>query len=156
VSDLNIISAPKILTLNNKKATIRQGVRYPYNKLVDGETRTEFIDVDLKLEVEPLITPDMRIAMKIFVSNNEIGAVINNAQSFTTKEANTELLVNDGETIVIGGIRKTRKSNDTSGVPVFKDIPVLGWLFKSNSITDNKEELLIFISPTIVQLEQRS
>jgi len=154
--DLNIISAPKILTLNSKKATITQGVRYPYNKLVDGETRTEFINVDLKLEVEPLVTPDQRISMKIFVSNNEIGAVINNAQSFTTKEANTELLVNDGETIVIGGIRKTTKRDDVSGVPVFKDIPVIGWMFKSKNIEDIKEELLIFITPSIVQLEQRS
>ncbi len=153
--DLNIISAPKVLTLNNKKATIRQGVRYPYNKLVDGETRTEFIDVDLLLEVEPLVTPDDRIAMKVNVTNNEIGAVINNAQSFTTKEANTELLVNDGETVVIGGIRKTTKRNDVSGVPVFKDIPVIGWLFKSKDLTDNKEELLIFITPKIVKLEQR-
>ena len=145
--DLNIISAPKILTLSNKKATITQGVRYPYNKLVDGETRTEFINVDLKLEVEPLVTPDKRIAMKLFVSNNEIGAFINNAQSFTTKEANTELLVNDGETVVIGGIRKTTKRKDISGVPVFKDMPVIGWLFKSKGVTDNKEELLIFITP---------
>jgi len=153
--DLNIISAPKVLTLNNKKATIRQGVRYPYNKLVDGETRTEFIDVDLLLEVEPLVTPDDRIAMKVNVTNNEIGALINNAQSFTTKEANTELLINDGETVVIGGIRKTTKRNDVSGVPVFKDIPVIGWMFKSKDTTDNKEELLIFITPKIVKLEQR-
>lgn len=153
--DLNIISAPKILTLNNKKATIKQGVKYPYNKLVDGETRTEFINVDLLLEVEPLVTPDRRIAMKLKVTNNELGAIVNNQQSFTTKEAETELLVNDGETIVIGGIRKTTKRNDVSGVPVMKDIPVLGWLFKSKGITDNKEELLIFITPQIVQLEQR-
>lgn len=154
--DLNIISAPKILTLNNKVATITQGVRYPYNKLVDGETRTEFIDVNLQLEVEPLVTPDDRINMKLFVSNNEIGALINNAQSFTTKEARTELLVNDGETVVIGGIRKTTKRNNVSGVPVFKDMPVIGWLFKSKDITDNKEELLIFITPKIVKLEQRN
>ncbi|MFC1798918.1 type IV pilus secretin PilQ [Thermodesulfobacteriota bacterium] len=154
--DLNIISAPKILTLNNKAATITQGVRYPYNKLVDGETRTEFIDVNLQLEVTPLVTPDDRINMQLFVSNNEIGAVINNAQSFTTKEARTELLVNDGETVVIGGIRKTTKRNDVSGVPVFKDMPVIGWLFKSKGITDNKEELLIFITPKIVKLKQRN
>ncbi|MDF1590898.1 MAG: type IV pilus secretin PilQ [Desulfobacterales bacterium] len=153
--DLNIISAPKILTLNNKKATIKQGVKYPYNKLVDGETTTEFINVDLLLEVEPLVTPDQRIAMKLRVTNNELGTIVNNQQSFTTKEAETELLVNDGETIVIGGIRKTTKRNDVSGVPVMKDIPVLGWLFKSKGITDNKEELLIFITPQIVQLEQR-
>ena len=142
--------------MNNKAATITQGVRYPYNKLVDGETRTEFIDVDLKLEVTPLVTPDDRINMQLFVSNNEIGAEINNAQSFTTKEANTELLVNDGETVVIGGIRKTTKTNTVSGVPFFKDLPALGWLFKSKNVQDNKEELLIFITPKIVKLQQRN
>lgn len=153
--DVNIISAPRILTLNNKKATIKQGVKYPYNKLVDGETQTEFFEVNLELQVEPLVTPDERVNMKLKVTNNELGSVINGQQSFTTKEAETELLVNDGETIVIGGIRKITKDNTVSGVPAMKDIPVLGWLFKSKGITDNKEELLIFITPQIVQLEQR-
>ena len=153
--DVKIILSPKILTLNNKKATIKQGLKYPYNKLVDGETRTEFFEANLQLEVEPLVTPDQRVNLKLKVSNNDLGSVINNQQSFTTKEAETELLVNNGETVVIGGIRKTTQKNDVSGVPVMKDIPVLGWLFKSKGITDDKNELLIFITPQIVQLEQR-
>jgi len=150
-----IISAPKILTLDNKAAKIKQGLAYPYNKLdADGNTTTEFKDIALELEVTPHITPDQRVSMKIVVKNNEIGNVINNQISFTTKEAYTELLVDDGDTIVIGGIRKTTKINGESGLPYLRKIPVLGWLFKTNSDTDNLEELLIFITPRVVQLEQ--
>jgi len=152
---VKIISAPKILTLDNKPAKIKQGLAYPYNKLdADGNTTTEFKDIALELEVTPHITPDNRVTMKIVIKNNEIGAVINNQISFTTKEAVTELLVDDGDTIVIGGIRKTRKGLDESGVPFLRKIPVLGWLFKLESKEDNTDELLIFITPRVVQLEQ--
>lgn len=154
---LKIISAPKILTLDNTAASIKQGLAYPYNKLdADGNTTTEFKDIALELQVTPHITPDNRVTMKITVKNNEIGAVINNQISFTTKEANTELLVDDGDTVIIGGIRKTRKSEGESGLPGLKNIPLLGWLFKSQSKVDDMEELLIFITPRIVKLEQHA
>ncbi len=153
---VKIVSAPKILTLDNKTATIKQGLSYPFNKLdADGNTTTEFKDIALELEVTPHVTPDNRISMEINIKNNEIGTIINNQISFTTKEANTELLVNDGETIVIGGIRKTRNDTGESGLPGLSKIPILGWLFKTKSKTSNLEELLIFITPKIVQLEQR-
>ena len=152
---VKIVSAPKILTLDNKMATIKQGLSYPFNKLdADGNTTTEFKDIALELEVTPHVTPDNRISMEINIKNNEIGAIINNQISFTTKEAATELLVNDGETIVIGGIRKTRNNTGESGLPGLSKIPILGWLFKTKSKTSNLEELLIFITPKIVQLEQ--
>lgn len=152
---LTIISAPKILTLDNTPATIKQGISYPYNKLdPDGNTTTEFKDIALELEVTPHVTPDSRIAMEITIKNNEIGAIINNQLSFTTKEANTKLLVDDGDTVIIAGIRKTREDRGQSGVPVLNKIPVLSWLFKTESKTDEKQELLIFITPRIVQLEQ--
>jgi type IV pilus assembly protein PilQ len=92
--------------------------------------------------------------MKIVIKNNEIGAVINNQVSFTTKEAYTELLVDDGDTIVIGGIRKTRTDIGESGLPYLRKIPVLGWLFKTESNEETLEELLIFITPRVVQLAQ--
>jgi type IV pilus assembly protein PilQ len=152
---VKIISAPKILTLDNKPAKIKQGLAYPYNKLdADGNTTTEWKDIALELEVTPHITPDNRITMKITIKNNEIGEIINGETSFTTKEAYTELLVDDGDTIIIGGIRKTRNATGESGVPFLNQIPVLGWLFKTKQKTDEKQELLIFISPRIVQLEQ--
>jgi len=152
---IKIISAPRVLTLDNKPAKIKQGLSYPFNKLdADGNTTTEFKDIALELEVTPHVTADNRISMKIIIKNNEIGAIINNQISFTTKEADTELLVNDGDTVIIGGIRKTKKSSGNSGVPFLKDMPVLGWLFKTKSKEDNMEELLIFITPRVLQLEQ--
>jgi type IV pilus assembly protein PilQ len=153
-----IISAPKIVTLDNKKAIIKQGLRYPY-KVLDEETKiltTKFEDIDLVLEVMPHVTPDDRISMQIKIIKNDLGPLYGADRSFTTKEANTELLVNDGDTVVIGGIIKTTKSSGETGVPWLSKIPLLGWLFKSTEKTDDKEELLIFITPTIVKLEQRS
>ena len=153
---VKIISAPKVLTLDNTAATIKQGLSYPFNKLdADGNTTTEFKDIALELEVTPHVTPDNRISMDLTIKNNEIGAVINNQISFTTKEATTKLLVNDGDTIIIGGIRKTRNDDSVSGVPGFKDIPLLGWFFKTKGKSDTMEELLIFITPRIYQLEQK-
>jgi len=154
---LKIISSPKVLTLDNTAATIKSGLDYPYNKLdADGNTTTEFKSVALELEVTPHVTPDRRVSMEITVKNNEIGSVYNNQQSFTTKEASTKLLVNDGDTIIIGGIRKNTKRDDITGVPGLKDIPLLGWLFKRKNKVDETEELLIFITPRIYQLEQRT
>jgi type IV pilus assembly protein PilQ len=154
---VKIISTPKILALDNTRASIIQGLRYPYTKLdADGNTTVVLEDIALELEVTPHVTPDDRITMEILVKNNEVGAVINNELSFTTKEANTELLVNDGDTVIIGGIRKTRTDRDESGIPGLMKIPVLGWLFKTNSKEDQLDELLIFITPRIVQLEQRN
>jgi type IV pilus assembly protein PilQ len=85
-----------------------------------------------------------------------LGQIIQNQQSFTTKEAQTELLVNDGDTVVIGGIIKTTDRSDFSGIPGLAKIPILGWFFKNEGQSDSKEELLIFITPRIVQLEQRT
>ena len=153
---VKIISSPKILTLDNTEASIKQGLAYPYNKLdADGNTTIEWKDIALELQVTPHVTPDDRISMEIAVKNNEVGAIINNELSFTTKEANTELLVNDGETVIIGGIRKTRKDTGQSGVPGLMNIPGLGWLFKTKTKEHQLDELLIFITPRIVQLEQR-
>jgi type IV pilus assembly protein PilQ len=154
---IKIISAPRVLTLDNTAASIKQGLSYPFNKLdADGNTTTEFKDIALQLDVTPHVTSDNRIAMKINVQNNEVGALIAGQISFTTKEAQTELLVDDGDTIIIAGIRKTRKDNSESGVPGLRKLPVIGWLFKSKTKSDDLEELLIFITPRIVTLEQRA
>ena len=153
---VKIISSPKVLTLDNKMAMIKQGTAWPYKKLdADGNTITEWKDIALELEVTPHVTPDDRVSMEISVKNNEVGAIILGDPSFTTKEANTELLVNDGDTVIIGGIRKSREDSDQSGVPGLMNIPVLGWLFKTKSKEHQLDELLIFITPRIVQLEQR-
>jgi len=152
-----IISAPKIATLDNITATIKSGLRYPYNKLDEsGNTVTEFEDIDLILKVTPHVTLDQRISMKIVITKNDLGDVINGQQSFTTKEAETVLLVNDGDTVVIGGIIKSGERASQNGLPFLSKIPILGWLFKTESKEKRKEELLIFITPRIVNLEKRS
>jgi type IV pilus assembly protein PilQ len=155
--DARLVSAPKIVTLDNKKAVIKQGLRYPYLKLDEaGNTTIEFEDIDLVLEVTPHVTLDQRISMNLNITKKDLGSIINNQQSFTTKEAQTELLVNDGDTVVIGGIIKTTKRSGQTGLPFLSDIPILGWFFKTQSKDDSKEELLIFITPRIVQLEKRA
>jgi len=152
-----IISAPKAVTLDNKAATIKQGLQYPYNKLdADGNTTTEFVDIVLQLTVTPHVTPDDRIAMNIKITKSDLAGIVNNQQSFNTIESENELLVDDGETVVIAGILKTTVTEDQSGVPGLKNIPLLGWLFKNKGVIDNKEELLIFLTPRILRLEQRT
>jgi type IV pilus assembly protein PilQ len=153
---IKIISAPRILTLDNKSALIKQGIAYPLTKLdADGNTTTEFQDVALELTVTPHVTPDNRITLSIQITNNELGPLVNGETSFTSKEAKTELLVNDGDTVVIGGIRKTTQRDSQAGLPVLMEIPLLSWMFKQSTKSDDLEELLIFITPKIVMLEQR-
>ena len=156
--DVNIISAPKIVTLDNKKAMIRQGLEVGYFDTDDGNTNgrtVSFKKVDLLLEVTPHVTPDSRVSMSIFITKNDVDQYIDGIPSIATNEAETELLVNDGDTIVIGGIMKTTHSEGQSGFPGLSKIPGLGRLFRLDTKSDRNNELLIFITPRIVQLEQR-
>ena len=148
------ISAPKILTLDNKAATIKQGTSYPINKLdKDGNSTTEFKDIVLELQVTPHVTLDKRVSMNIKITKNDLGAAVGNNFSFTVNEANTDLLVNDGDTVVIGGITKTVDNATETGLPGLRKIPLLGRLFGMDDQSTNKNELLIFITPRIVSLE---
>jgi type IV pilus assembly protein PilQ len=154
--DVKIITAPRVLTLDNKAATISQGFEYPYQTTDEnGKTTTNFKQVNLNLDVTPHITPDNRISMKIAIDKNDVYVQTSEGPALTTKSAKTELLVNDGDTIVIGGIIRTTDTTKVSGVPGLSKIPLIGWLFKSKTDTEDRQELLIFITPRIVQLEQR-
>ncbi len=154
--DGKIISAPKIVTLDNKEALIKQGLEYPYTERdSSGLATNKFKKIDLELKVTPHVTPDNRISMKMQVTKNDVDDLINGVPSLATNEANTELLVNDGDTIVIGGIIKASKSEGETRWPILSKIPLLGWLFKNKNISEKKNELLIFITPRIVQLEHR-
>jgi type IV pilus assembly protein PilQ len=150
-----ILSAPKILTLDNKKASIKQGVEYPYQERdSSGGSSVKFKSIDLLLEVTPHVTPDNRISLMLFITKNDVAGVTAGVPSVATNEAKTELLVNDGDTVVIGGIIKTNNNKGKSAFPGLYKIPILGWLFQSNSEAEQSNELLIFITPRIVQLEQ--
>lgn len=151
-----IISSPKIVTLDNKKARIKQGIEYPYLERDDtGGSSVSFKDIDLLLEVTPHVTPDNRVSMEIMITKNDIDSITNGVPAISTNEAETELLVNDGDTIVIGGIMKTRKIDASRGFPWLSKIPVLGWFFKTDLTSKESSELLIFLTPKIVKLEQR-
>jgi type IV pilus assembly protein PilQ len=153
----NIISAPKVVTLDNKKAKIKQGLEVPYlERDSSGNATVRFKNVDLLLEVTPNVTPDDRIVMKIFVTKNDVAEQTEDGPALSTNEAETELLIENGDTIVIGGIVKSTITYGEKGIPGLRQIGVLGWLFKSQSKTDSKNELLIFITPRIVQLKQKS
>ncbi len=152
----NILSAPKIITLDNKKAKIKQGFEIPYQERdSSGNSTVRFKDVDLLLEVTPSVTPDSRIAMNIFVTKNEVFEQTQQGPALSTNEAETEILIDDGDTVVIGGILKSTKTWDEDRIPGLGKLPVVGWLFKSQSSTDDKNELLIFMTPQIVKLEQK-
>lgn len=154
--DVNVVSSPRILTLDNKKAKIKQGLEYAYLERDDaGGSAVKFKNIDLLLEVTPHVTPDKRIAMNIYLTKNDIDSITNGVPSLSTNEAETELLVNDNDTIVIGGIVKTSESNGTSGTPFLSGIPYLGRLFRTETDNDKRNELLIFITPSILQLEQK-
>jgi type IV pilus assembly protein PilQ len=153
---INIISAPRVVTLDNKKAKIMQGFEIPYLERDDsGNATITFKDVDLLLEVTPSVTPDNRITMTIFVTKNDLVDPDLVPPALSTNEANTEILVDDGDTIVIGGILKSTLGWSERGLPGLRKMGVLGWLFKYQRESDDKKELLIFLSPQIVQLEQK-
>lgn len=152
---INVISRPKVITLDNKKATIRQGLKYPY--LVrdeDGNVSTELKDIDLIMEVTPRISFDGTINMEISVKRNALNQSIKNAlgdPAIISREVQTEVLVKEGETSVLGGVLENELSNTVQRVPFLGKLPVIGWLFKGETKVDRKQELLIFISPQIVQ-----
>jgi type IV pilus assembly protein PilQ len=152
----NIISSPKIVTLDNKKARIKQGFEVPYlERDSSGNATVRFKDVDLLLEVTPSVTPDNRITMTIFVTKNDLVDPTAPEPALATNEAETEILVDDGDTIVIGGILKSTLQWGERGIPGLRKVGVLGWLFKYQNESDVKNELLIFMTPRIVQLEQK-
>jgi type IV pilus assembly protein PilQ len=151
--DLNVIASPKIATLDNKEASIEQGLRIPYTKLTTEGTATEdFIDANLKLTVTPHVTNDGHIKMIIKVKKDapsDTYKSIFNTPSIDKKEAITEVLVKDNGVVAIGGIYTISKSDGATGVPLFNKIPLVGWLFKKESKSDERKDLLIFISPKI-------
>jgi type IV pilus assembly protein PilQ len=151
---VKVIARPKVVTLDNKKALIKQGEKYPYVvRNQEGQLSTELKDIDLLLEVTPRIAFDGSINMEVHVTRNSIGSTRNQLgdPSIASREVLTEVMVKDGETAVIGGIIEEETTNTIRMVPVLGNIPVIGWLFKSKSVIKTKKELLIFISPHVLQ-----
>jgi type IV pilus assembly protein PilQ len=151
------ISSPRVITANQKQATIMQGVEIPYQESASsGATTTQFKDAVLSLKVTPLITPDNRVILDLDVRDDAVGQQVTSATggsvpSIDTRSIQTQVLVSDGQTVVLGGILETTKSYAANKVPWLGDIPILGNLFKSTTNINNKTELLIFITPKILR-----
>ncbi len=151
-----IISSPKVLSRDNQEAVITQGREYPYfEESESGGTTVKFKKVELKLTVLPNITPDNRIAINLKIEKKDVLSFVGNVPILSSREAESEFLMNNGDTLVIGGIHKITNRLSESGFPWLSKIPILGWLFKTKNKELDKEELLIFISPRILTLEQR-
>jgi type IV pilus assembly protein PilQ len=145
-----VLSSPRVATLNNQEARIEQGQEVPFETTSDEGTKTEFKDAMLRLSVTPQINFDKSIIMKIKVSNDTPIADPTVKFIIQKKEADTMVLVNDGETAVIGGIFTNDKQGTEGGVPWLMDLPGLGYLFKKKGKTLNRSELIIFITPRII------
>jgi type IV pilus assembly protein PilQ len=153
-----VIAAPKVTTLDKRDAKIAQGESIPFQTTSLQGTQTTFVDANLELNVTPQITSrDPReigklILMKVRATRNAVGARSNPAgPSIDRREATTQVLVRDGETMVIGGVFVDTQNNNVAGIPYLSRVPVLGWLFKQKTENVTKQELLIFLTPTIVK-----
>jgi type IV pilus assembly protein PilQ len=153
--DVKIISSPKIATLDNKEASIEVGLRIPYSKQTPEGTITEdFIEANTKLTVTPHVTNDGHIKMNIKVKKDAPNIAFQSDQgtpAIDKKEAITESLIRDNGVVVIGGIYSIEKQEGMQGIPLFSKIPLLGWLFKRESLSDERKDLLIFISPKVMK-----
>jgi len=152
-----IVSTPRIITANQKEARIEQGVEIPFQQSASsGATTTQFKKAVLSLTVTPQITPDDKIIMDLLVHKDSVGELTPSATgglvpSIDTRSVETQVLVSDGQTVVLGGIYETERRETVNKVPFLGDIPGLGYLFRSTSNTTNKAELLIFVTPRILE-----
>ncbi|MCK5689460.1 type IV pilus secretin PilQ, partial [Myxococcota bacterium] len=152
-----IISSPRITTLDNRTAKISQGIDIPITVTSAAGANTRFVSAALELEVTPHVTNDGSVLLDINVSKNEPNFQKKGAAGDPTiekKTAKTAVLVKDNDTTVIGGIYTRNKSENVAGVPFLSDLPLIGWLFKKRSVLDSRNELLIFITPRIVNRQE--
>jgi type IV pilus assembly protein PilQ len=146
-----IVSSPRVTTANQHKAKIAAGTEIPYLEASSsGAATVSFKSAVLSLEVTPQITPDDKIIMELDVKKDKVGSVFNGVPSIDTQNINTQVLVGNGETAVLGGIFEQTVRNDVEKVPFFGDLPIMGNLFKKRTTQNDKKELLIFITPRIM------
>ena len=147
-----IVASPRVITANQKEAVIESGQEIPYQEATSsGATSVSFKKAVLSLKVTPQITPDDRIIMDLAVNRDAVGQVFAGVPSIDTNEVNTQVLVENGETVVLGGIYESTNRDDTTSVPFFGELPYLGRLFRRTEVEQSKQELLIFVTPKILK-----
>ncbi|WP_421868498.1 type IV pilus secretin PilQ [Motiliproteus sp.] len=146
-----IISQPKVITANGMPARIQSGDEIPFQTVEDGEVNVEFKEVVLALDVTPQITPDNRLILDLKINQDSVGEELPNGEvGIVTNELETQVLVNNGETVVLGGVFQKEQTQSISKVPLLGDLPVLGKLFTRTNNSNQKSELLVFITPKII------
>jgi type IV pilus assembly protein PilQ len=148
-----LLSKPKVITQNNEKATVKQGTKIPVQTIVNNTVSVQFVDAVLQLEVTPQITAEGTVFMDVTVTNDQIDQAIPRVQgipAIDTQSAETKVLINDGGTVVIGGIIVTNQQTDVKQVPLFGSIPAVGNLFKHTTVSSTAQELLFFLTPRIM------
>ncbi len=148
-----VVSSPRLLTSNQTKASIEQGLEVPYQSSAEnGGTTVSFKEAKLKLEVTPQITPDDRVMMDLIISKDSLGAAVTGVSErpIDSRELKTTVLVKNGETVVLGGVFEKEESRSQGRIPFFGDLPYVGFMFKNEYIVDETNELLIFITPKIL------
>lgn len=154
---IKTVSAPKVTTLDNQSASISQGISVPFSQVSAAGVNTTFIEAKLSLDVTPHVTADGSILLTIKAANNQPNPQLTGANgqpSIAKREANTKVIVKDGDTTVIGGIYTRRNSLNNVGVPFFSKLPIIGRFFQKEETTDDRTEMLIFITPRIVNRQQ--
>jgi type IV pilus assembly protein PilQ len=148
-----LLSKPKVITQNNQKATVKQGTKIPVQTIVNNTVSVQFVDAVLQLEVTPQITAEGTVFMDVTVTNDQIDQAIPRVQgipAIDTQAAETKVLINDGGTVVIGGIIVTNQQTDVKQVPLFGSLPAVGNLFKHTTVSSSAQELLFFLTPRIM------
>lgn len=147
-----IISSPRVITSNQSEASIVQGVQIPYlESTSSGAASVSFKEAVLGMKVTPQITPDDNVIMNLKINKDSVGQVFANVPSINTREIATQVLVGDGETVVLGGVYENTQRNEVDKVPLLGDLPVLGRAFRTDRSVNDKSELLIFVTPKIVE-----
>ena len=146
-----VVAQPKIVTADQSPASIQQGAQIPYSTVSDGGTNVQFQNAVLSLDVTPQITPDGNVIMELAIAQDSVGGTTSDGQIIIdTRKLNTTVLVGDGETIVLGGVFEETNNNDVEKVPVLGDLPLLGKLFRNKVVIEDKKELLVFITPKLI------
>ena len=145
------IASPRVVTANGTEALIESGVEIPYETFSAQGTQVAFKKAVLSLKVTPQITPDGNVSMTIDVNQDTVGEIFNRIPSINTKKVKTQVLVENGGTVVIGGVYTQDNIFTVNKVPLLGDLPLIGWLFKNELKSDAKKELLIFITPKILK-----
>jgi type IV pilus assembly protein PilQ len=147
-----VISSPRVVTADRHQARIEQGVEIPYlSASSSGATQVEFKKAVLSIEVTPQITPDDKVIMDLSVNNDTVGDVFAGIPSIDTREVTTQVLVNNGDTVVLGGIYEQITRNEVDKVPFLGDLPLIGYFFRHTLESDERRELLIFVTPKILK-----